>query len=337
MSVPELAEPPGLLNMSDATRSGRLLVVDDQTELLDALCEALREEGFEVTACAGPDAALNALRTGRFDLLLSDLVMPRTDGIHLLQSALRLDPALSVVIMTGQGTVQAAVEAMRAGAADFVLKPFRLAQILLVLDRALEARRLRAENTRLRREVERLEVERVRLLEEANVRLEMLATTDPLTGLANRRAFDAALAREAALAGRDGRQLSVVVLDVDHFKSFNDSFGHPAGDEMLARLADAVCGCCRTTDVPARLGGEEFAVLLPVTDLDGAAALAERMRTAVEGLAWPLRPVTVSAGVAALADGGDGTDLVQAADRALYQAKATGRNRVAVGNIPTRD
>jgi diguanylate cyclase (GGDEF)-like protein len=305
--------------------------------LVAALCEALRNEGFEVAGFADPAAALDALRAGGFDLLLSDLMMPGTNGVQVLRQALEIDPRLAGVIMTGQGSVPAAVEAMRAGAADFVLKPFRMKQVLPVLDRALAARRLRAENERLRREVERSEAERVRLLEETNARLAALAATDLLTGLANRRAFDEALAREASLAGRGVRPLSLLALDVDHFKTFNDAFGHPAGDEALRRVAEAIRGCCRATDVAARTGGEEFAVLLPGTDLEGALVLAERVRAAVEAGPWPLRPVTASAGVATLgaACRGAAERLVAAADRALYRAKRDGRNRVVSAQVDT--
>ncbi|MBX9579378.1 MAG: sigma-54 dependent transcriptional regulator [Gemmataceae bacterium] len=141
-------------------RTGRLLVVDDEVELMEALCDALRGEGFEAAGFADPAAALDALRGGReADLLLSDLMMPGTDGIQLLRQALQLDPALVGVIMTGQGSIPTAVEAMRAGAFDYLLKPFRLGQVLPVLDRAMEVRRLKVENTRLRRLVERLTFE----------------------------------------------------------------------------------------------------------------------------------------------------------------------------------
>lgn len=141
-------------------RTGRLLVVDDEVELMAALCDALRGEGFEPAGFADPAAALDALRGGdEFDLLLSDLMMPGTDGIQLLRQALQVDPALVGVIMTGQGSIPTAVEAMRAGAFDYLLKPFRLGQVLPVLDRAMEVRRLKVENTRLRRLVERLTFE----------------------------------------------------------------------------------------------------------------------------------------------------------------------------------
>lgn len=132
--------------MQSTIRPIRLLVVDDEVELLTALCNALLGEGFEVTGCADPTVALAALRTGGFDLLLSDLTMPGMDGIQLFRQALQIDPTLVGVLMTGSGTIQEAVEAMKVGAFDFVLKPFRLREILPVLNRAIEARRQRAKN-----------------------------------------------------------------------------------------------------------------------------------------------------------------------------------------------
>lgn len=174
-------------------------------------------------------------------------------------------------------------------------------------------------------------------LEEANRRLEALAGQDGLTGLANRRTFDDALAREHRRALRDRSRLAMVMIDVDRFKSFNDRYGHPAGDEALRRVSRAIQGALRRPgDMAARYGGEEFAVLLPNTDESGAAVIADRMRRAVLALAIeheasPADVVTISAGVASLAPNpfdASLTTLVDDADRALYRAKANGRNAV---------
>ena len=145
--------------MSAPARRGRLLIVDDEVELMTALCESLREERFEAVGCAAPAAALEALRAGDFDILVSDLMMPGMDGIQLLRQALAIDPNLVGIIMTGQGSIPTAVEAMKSGAYDYILKPFRLQHILPVLDRAMEVRRLRVENIRLKQFVEQLTFE----------------------------------------------------------------------------------------------------------------------------------------------------------------------------------
>ena len=172
-------------------------------------------------------------------------------------------------------------------------------------------------------------------LAEANRRLQILATRDGLTGLGNRRAFDEALVREHRRATRDGECLALIMIDVDRFKSFNDCYGHPAGDECLKQVAHAIAATIRRPgDLAARYGGEEFVVLLPNTDEKGAAEVAERVRLAVSGLALEHvdamdRIVTISAGVSATEDrtGETGPDeLLRNADRALYCAKHGGRD-----------
>lgn len=166
-------------------------------------------------------------------------------------------------------------------------------------------------------------------------RLEHLSRVDPLTALGNRRAFDEALPEELARARRTGLPLSLVMIDVDHFKAFNDRHGHLAGDEALADVARVLSEAARTEDRACRVGGEEFALLLPGADEGSAAEVAERVRRGVEGMAGRFGPVTVSLGVAAWdADRhGEGAGLQAAADGRLYAAKAGGRNRV-VGAVP---
>jgi DNA-binding NtrC family response regulator len=145
--------------MPKPTCRGSLLVVDDEVELMRALCESLGEQGFETRGLSDPAAAPDVLREGNFDILLSDLMMPGTDGIQLLRQALAIDPNLVGIIMTGQGTIQTAVEAMKSGAFDYILKPFRIQNVLPVLDRGMEVRRLRVENVRLRGIVKELTFE----------------------------------------------------------------------------------------------------------------------------------------------------------------------------------
>ncbi len=170
-------------------------------------------------------------------------------------------------------------------------------------------------------------------LEAANAKLWALSATDALTGLQNRRSFDARLNQCYGASRRNGRPLSLLLLDVDHFKSFNDTYGHQAGDDVLRIVARALRDCVRTTDVLARYGGEEFVVILPDTDEDGAVALAERCRRAVAAENWTQRPVTVSIGASTLADAtGDAAALVREADEALYRSKESGRNRVLHGS-----
>ncbi|BDI28261.1 hypothetical protein CCAX7_003120 [Capsulimonas corticalis] len=168
-------------------------------------------------------------------------------------------------------------------------------------------------------------------LESANIALSLLATTDGLTGLKNHRAFQERLTDEMHLAARYDQPTSVVMLDVDHFKQFNDTYGHPEGDEVLRLASRILLENARADDFIARYGGEEFVLLLPQTDGRGAAAIAERIRGAFERAAWSKRQVTVSVGVSTVNAGNAGEgDLVTQADKALYKSKQAGRNCVTM-------
>jgi diguanylate cyclase (GGDEF)-like protein/PAS domain S-box-containing protein len=181
-------------------------------------------------------------------------------------------------------------------------------------------------------ELQTLELEaQKRELEAANTLLRALATTDGLTGLANHRHFQERLGEEFRRAQRYGIPLSLIMLDVDQFKQYNDSFGHPAGDLVLKRVGNLLTQTVRETDLAARYGGEEFAVLLPETQREGAEALAERIRVAVAEAEWDKRDITVSVGVAShQVISENAADLVEQADQALYTSKTNGRNRVSV-------
>jgi diguanylate cyclase (GGDEF)-like protein len=187
-------------------------------------------------------------------------------------------------------------------------------------------RRLIAANEEMEQKV-RL---RTQELEAANRELDLQARSDPLTGLLNRRGFDSQLKLAAALARRSGRPLALVMVDVDHFKRVNDSFGHDAGDEVLKRLAQTLQQRLRDSDVTARLGGEEFVAMLPDTDLKGALAISQQLlETVAAQIDDTVGRVTISAGVAIFRGDGDDThDLLRRADEALYEAKGQGRNRV---------
>ena len=169
-----------------------------------------------------------------------------------------------------------------------------------------------------------------RELEAANEALAKESTTDSLTQVANRRAFELKLDEEFDRAARYGTELSLMLLDADHFKSVNDEFGHSAGDETLKQMAEIFTSNTRLSDTPARYGGEEFAILLPNAGREVALELAERFRAAIENADWEFRPMTVSVGVATRSDFVQTRRaLVDAADRVLYEAKSEGRNRVA--------
>jgi diguanylate cyclase (GGDEF)-like protein/PAS domain S-box-containing protein len=168
-------------------------------------------------------------------------------------------------------------------------------------------------------------------LYEANSRLEALAATDGLTGLKNRRAFEERLEEEVGRNRRHGHPVSLVILDIDHFKAFNDTFGHPKGDEVLRNVGRLLKRAMREIDFVARYGGEEFAIILPHTTREGATGLAERLRGVIEDATWDDRPITASMGVASISrEASTAEALLDHADRALYRSKQAGRNRVTV-------
>lgn len=192
-------------------------------------------------------------------------------------------------------------------------------------------RELRALNDQLREQSQQI-IEQQRKLEDANSQLHSLATLDGLTQLKNHRAFKEKLEEELERTTRYDQPLSLLLLDVDAFKGYNDSFGHPGGDEVLVMLGRLLSENSRGADFPARYGGEEFAVLLPNTDKERAIFMAERLRVAIENTDWPQRPITASFGAATFHESTQQSDsgalLIQAADGALYHSKRTGRNRV---------
>lgn len=199
-----------------------------------------------------------------------------------------------------------------------------MAQLELRRERA-QAERVASERTRYAALLEEYQ----RILERDIEEMSELSITDPLTGLKNRRAFLDRLQEELARCARYGEPLAVALVDVDHFKRVNDAFGHTVGDAVLSQVADVLRHSVRTTDLVARFGGEEFVVLLPSTDTEGAHVLAERLRQAIEAEPWDGATVTVSVGVAVTTAGTEHPDeFVAAADVAMYAAKQAGRNRV---------
>lgn len=326
----------------------RILVVDDCPDMRSLLSSLLHLAGWsDVVAVPSARDALVFLRTAPTtsgghgaDLLLLDVVMPGMDGLSLLKH-LKRDEHLQdipVIILTARFDAGQIEEAFQCGALDYVTKPFDRIELGARVRSALRLK----QQMDLRRAREKALVETTSRLEKANAELRLLSKYDGLTGLPNRRAFDEALDREWRRGLRGSSPLTLLLLDIDDFKAFNDRHGHLPGDTALRKVAEAIAGQARRpADVAARFGGEEFALLLPDTPASGGLIIAKAVREAVAELAIPhgrsrVRDhVTVSVGVATAIprQGKRPQDLVHLADVHLYQAKRLGRDRVEQGPV----
>jgi diguanylate cyclase (GGDEF)-like protein len=337
-----------------------ILCVDDEPSVL---CELLRQLGQHfghecdiATARSAEDAlslieALDAEKTPVAVIIVDDH-LPGRKGVDLLEVVDRCWPLTTKVLLTGRTGADVAIAAInRAHLNHYLTKPWEEARLRLVVENMLRQYRLAAENRRLvedlslknqalvemNRELEAKVAERTRELAAANERLVRQAETDGLTGLYNHRYLQEHLQLEIERCKRNRLPLSMLMIDVDHFKQYNDAHGHPAGDEILRQLARLMDADRRANDLCARYGGEEFVLLLVDTDKRTAAIAADRLRRRVYDHVFPheeTQPggqVTISVGVASYpADAASAPALVEAADQALYQAKHDGRDRVVV-------
>jgi diguanylate cyclase (GGDEF)-like protein len=304
-------------------RAPVILVADDEPVNLALIKRRLEWEHYRVHTAEDGREAVEAARRVRPDLIILDVMMPVMDGLRACR-LLKEDPAtrdIPVIFLSAIDDTEAIVGGLSSGADDYISKPFRVEELIA---RVAVAIRLKRERDRLRRRAE----ESRRRAEAASE----MSMTDALTGLLNRYGLQRALQRELAEARRYARPLSCLLLDLDHFKAVNDTYGHAAGDAALAQAARVLTESVRGSDVVCRYGGEEFLVLAPETELAGALALAEKIRLAVSARlfgAGPCSfPLTFSVGVARLRAGESGNDMIARADEALYHAKQTGRDRV---------
>ena len=300
----------------------KILVVDDAETNLLILSNLLAEEGDIFSATDGTQAI--ALAGSMLpDLILLDVSMPGMDGYEVcrhLKSDIRTRD-IPIVFVTGRTEDNDQEKGLSLGAIDYILKPY---SPLIVLARIRNHLALQKAH---------------RDLKAANEELTRLATTDFLTGVWNRRRFMELGEAEVARVRRSGRSFGMAMMDVDHFKSVNDTHGHDAGDNVLRALAEACVDRLRNVDIVGRMGGEEFALILPETDPQGAMLTVERLREYLSELAIPIDSgtltVTVSIGVTTVRDPSDTIEgALKRADEALYKAKGSGRNRtVAYENM----
>ena len=303
--------------INDLNSKPKILCVDDEPGVLEALLRLFKDQ-FEVLTALDAEGALKIILENRdIAIILSDYRMPGRSGIDLLRTAKNFVPQAARAVLSGQMDIQAVSEAInKAEIHRFLLKPW--------------------ENDFLKLQMLELLQLHSSLVEKGHLRL--LSITDPVTRLTNHRYFQDRLKTEFEKSVGSGQPLSLIMLDVDHFKSFNDRYGHPEGDRLLAEIAQQIEKKLDAQGVASRYGGEEFAVILPGADLNKATLVANEIRQAVEQTAFsgPLgyrAYVTISLGVASFPlQGQSASELVKLADTALYQAKKQGRNQTVAAN-----
>lgn len=299
--------------MMTDNKTSLILIVDDDLINIEIL-NAVLEDEYDIIFASGGQQALELAKKHQPDLILLDVLMPVMDGYEVCEY-LKADSrtaTIPVIFITGLNDMQAEIKGLQVGAIDYVTKPINPPIVQM----------------RVRNHIE---------LQRARNSLKHLAITDSLTDLSNRRHFDEVLQNEFNRLSRLSHPLSLIMLDVDFFKKFNDNYGHVMGDSCLKQVAYTIRGSLhRSADFAARYGGEEFACILPNTDLTGAFAIAEQIRINIENLNIPHRNspiadhITASLGVFTISTYSETYpgEIVAKADRQLYQAKESGRNRV---------
>jgi diguanylate cyclase (GGDEF)-like protein len=299
-------------NLAHETSIGKALIADDEEDFRRLLVRRARKMGLAVEEASDGTEALEAIRKNTFDILVVDLYMPGATGLEVIREAQRTDPHMEAILMTGSASLETAIEAIRAGVYDYLTKPLEsLTTFELTLSRALERRHLIRENERLFQEVQRL------------------ALTDQLTGLYNRHKLNETLKSEVERARRYGRPLSLIMLDLDDLKVVNDTYGHPAGDEVLMQVATAIRNHTRRVDLSARIGGDEFLVLLPEAGMEVATEVAKRVRKEITSNPFEEVTISISVGVGQWGEEfGTPQGFLHAVDQALYQAKRSGSTKI---------
>ncbi|MBI9085606.1 MAG: diguanylate cyclase [Desulfobacterales bacterium] len=293
----------------------RILIVDDDAAIRESMHEFVQRSGFQAFSAASAEEALDLLRTEAIHVVITDIILPGKDGLELTDR-IKADYDIDVIVMTGYSGDYSYEEAVNKGASDFVFKPVRFEELLLRLKRVLKERQLKKERDRMLG------------------KLQNLAITDGLTKLYNSRHFYSQLETEMGRSNRYRHALALLMLDIDHFKLYNDTYGHLEGDKVLVRMSEVIQSCLRTMDSAYRYGGEEFTIILPETGGEEAHHVAQRIRKTIETQDFNPEPgasvtVTVSTGVTQYAHGEEASAFVQRADQAMYTSKQKGRNQVS--------
>lgn len=292
-----------------------ILIVEDDDTIRSSIQEFLTESDYKTFSAPNAEDAFEIIKSGTIQIVITDIRLPGKNGLQLT-SQIKQNFDIDVIVMTGYSENYSYEEAINKGASDLVFKPFRFEELLLRLKRVLKERRLTKERNRILS------------------KLENLAITDGLTKLYNLRHFYNLLEVEIDRCRRYGHSLALLLLDIDNFKVFNDTYGHLEGDKVLVKIGQIIRSCLRTMDSAYRYGGEEFTVILPETTAQEANNVANRIRTAVELENFFPKPgnvatVTISLGVTEYYNEESLSEFIKRADQAMYLSKDKGRNTIS--------
>ena len=317
-----------------------ILVADDEIAIRELVGEILEGEGHEVTLAEDGEDALEKFKRTWHEIVFSDIRMPKMNGIKLLEAIKEINANTQFVVMTSHASIDNSIDALKKGAFDYILKPFE--NLDIVSD---AANRAIANLSGIRRQQYLLNTlaRQNQELDSLNKEFREMAIRDGLTGLFNHRYAKERLVEEFDRSLRFGRELTVLFMDLDHFKFFNDTHGHQAGDEILQILAGLMMKNVRESDTLARWGGEEFIVIAPETSEEDGGVLAEKIRKAVAEHAFPhadkqpLGMVSLSIGMSSRSEQTENAEkLLRFADDAVYAAKDSGRNRTIYCSGPQK-
>lgn len=311
--------------MTETAKKDTVLVVDDEANNRLLLKTYLTSAGYQIRLARNGEEAFQILRNEAPDIIILDILLPDMNGYEVCQriksnKSLTVIPVILVTALRGS---EERLQGIEAGADDFINKPFNRMELIIRVKSLLRIKKL---NEALEQKIKELEI--------AQAKMRQLAITDGLTGLYNYRYFRKQLQHEVSRAHRFHMPVSLLIMDIDFFKVYNDRFGHVNGDKILMQFSRLLYNNIREVDCLARYGGEEFVLILPSTEKKSALIVAEKLRKIIENEYFPLAQklpagrVTMSVGVASIPeDTDDLEDLIKLTDKALYQAKNSGRNR----------
>ena len=292
-----------------------ILIVEDDAAIRNSIHEFFERQGYRVSSVESAEDALEILASGDIHIVITDIMLPGMNGLQLTHE-IKQSYDIDVIVMTGYSENYSYEEAIQKGASDFVFKPFRFEELLLRLKRVIKERQITKERNRILS------------------KLENLAITDGLTKLYNLRHFYHLLEIEIDRCNRYGHSLALLLMDIDNFKIYNDTYGHLEGDKVLIRLGQIITSCLRTMDSAYRYGGEEFTVILPETTAEEAKNVAHRVKTVVEYEHFFPEPenavqITISVGVTEYSNKEPLSSFIKRADQAMYLSKERGRNTIS--------